>query len=499
MLKEQDVNSLSILCDVDLTPSKSSFRSSSSLPSELCKVNGPIVHRKRNRDGDYDVQSLAGLSYDEQSSHSHKKKRRLSILSLVSFVKDSPRGAKSAITRSFSFTKENQMTTKFGCVGTPQSSYARKSRILRPHIPLNWVDVVGEESLQDLKESEVKRQEAIYSLLRTEMEMVEDLKMVMQVFYHPMLSLNLLTPEEHCLIFGCINLLLPLHEDLVQKLHCTKEKEIIDSVGSLLQDWFPTLSPYVDYCSNLVVAKRVLEEKKSHPAVIDFLQRCLESEFSRKIDLWTFLDSPRSRLMKYPILIKEIKRLTPKEHLDQGLLLKALESVEALICKVDSCTGITKCKDTISRLEYIFDHQRLPSIESSQYIICNGMLKSKNGTKLQAFLFDKAFVLTRVSTRNAPMCFQVYRNPIPVEYLVAEAVDDGDIKASGSFRGAVHTPSATSKHFIRVSSSNPGITRHCYILQASSEYDKRVWMESFWSVIAGNDKSASNTKAESVV
>ena len=33
--------------------------------------------------------------------------------------------------------------------------------------------------------------------------------------------------------------------------------------------------------------------------------------------------------------------------------------------------------------------------------------------------------------------------PIPVEYLVAEAVDDGDIKASGSFRGAVHTPSAS--------------------------------------------------------
>ena len=66
------------------------------------------------------------------------------------------------VQRSFSFTKENQMPTKFGCVGTPQSSYARKSRILRPHIPLNWVDVVGEESLQDLKESEVKRQEVSF-------------------------------------------------------------------------------------------------------------------------------------------------------------------------------------------------------------------------------------------------------------------------------------------------------------------------------------------------
>lgn len=37
-------------------------------------------------------------------------------------------------------------------------------------------------------------------------------------------------------------------------------------------------------------------------------QRCLDSEFSRKIDLWTFLDSPRSRIMKYPVLIKEVKK-----------------------------------------------------------------------------------------------------------------------------------------------------------------------------------------------
>ena len=38
------------------------------------------------------------------------------------------------------------------------------------------------------------------------------------------------------------------------------------------------------------------------------IQRCLDSEFSRKIDLWTFLDSPRSRIMKYPVLLKEVKK-----------------------------------------------------------------------------------------------------------------------------------------------------------------------------------------------
>ena len=89
--------------------------------------------------------------------------------------------------------------------------------------------------------------------------------------------------------------------------------------------------------------------------------------------------------------------------------------------------------------------QKLQSIEESQYILCSGILRSKNGSvraiklmfvctylcmcftcitmnnntpktiffkqKLQAFLFDRAFVLTQISTRNAPLTsYQVYRN-----------------------------------------------------------------------------------------
>lgn len=58
----------------------------------------------------------------------------------------------------------------------------------------------------------------------------------------------------------------------------------------------------------------------------DFLQRCLESPFSRKLDLWSFLDIPRSRLVKYPLLLKEILRHTPAEHADVGSLEEAVSS-----------------------------------------------------------------------------------------------------------------------------------------------------------------------------
>lgn len=63
----------------------------------------------------------------------------------------------------------------------------------------------------------------------------------------------------------------------------------------------------------------------------DFLQRCLESPFSRKLDLWSFLDIPRSRLVKYPLLLKEILRHTPKDHPDIQILEEAVSNSDCVI------------------------------------------------------------------------------------------------------------------------------------------------------------------------
>lgn len=86
----------------------------------------------------------------------------------------------------------------------------------------------------------------------------------------------------------------------------------------------PCLNSYDSYCSNQVAAKALLDHKKQDHRVQDFLQRCLESPFSRKLDLWNFLDIPRSRLVKYPLLLREILRHTPNDHLDQQHLEEAV-------------------------------------------------------------------------------------------------------------------------------------------------------------------------------
>lgn len=73
-----------------------------------------------------------------------------------------------------------------------------------------------------------------------------------------------------------------------------------------------------------MAAKALLDNKKQDHRVHDFLQRCLESPFSRKLDLWNFLDIPRSRLVKYPLLLREILKHTPNDHPDHQHLDEAV-------------------------------------------------------------------------------------------------------------------------------------------------------------------------------
>lgn len=59
----------------------------------------------------------------------------------------------------------------------------------------------------------------------------------------------------------------------------------------------PQLKTYASYCSNQVYAKALLDAKKRDPSVEDFLQRCQDSPFSRRLDLWSFLGQFRTAVV----------------------------------------------------------------------------------------------------------------------------------------------------------------------------------------------------------
>ncbi|NWI95382.1 ARHG8 protein, partial [Pitta sordida] len=352
-----------------------------------------------------------------------------------------------------------------------------------------WSEMLDVNTKESLSSKEIKRQEAIYEMSRGEQDLIEDLKLARKAYHDPMLKLSIMSEEELTHIFGDLDSYIPLHEDLLASLgEATRPDGTVEQIGPILVKWLPRLHAYKGYCSNQLAAKALLDQKKQDRRVQDFLQRCLESPFSRKLDLWSFLDIPRSRLVKYPLLLKEILRHTPKDHPDVHGLEEALSIIQGVLADINVKKGESECQFYLDKLEFLEERQRDPRIESSKALLCHGELRNKHGHKLYVFLFQEILVLTRPVTRNERSAFQVYRQPIPLRELLLEDLQDGDVKMGGSFRGAFGN-SDKAKNIFRVRFREP-CPGHSHTLQANDVFHKQQWINCIRNAVAALRSSA---------
>uniref|UniRef100_A0A665WJK9 Neuroepithelial cell-transforming gene 1 protein-like n=1 Tax=Echeneis naucrates TaxID=173247 RepID=A0A665WJK9_ECHNA len=442
------------------------------------------LKRKRKEKED-DTVSLSSFDLKEPSN---KRVRPLAkVSSLVNLISPSKNGA----VRRFGQTIQSMSLR--GDSKSPGMSLRSSSKAVGPTPTKRRNSTLWSETLDIHQKStfttkEIKRQEAIYELYRGEQDLIEDLQLARKAYHDPMLKLSIMTEEELAHIFGDLDAYIPLHEDLLMKLtEETGPNGTVAQIGQIVIDWLPGLNAYKNYCSNQLAAKALLDQKKQDRRVQDFLQRCLESPFSRKLDLWSFLDIPRSRLVKYPLLLREILRHTPPDHPDGPSLEKAL-----LVNK-----SISECQYYIDKLEYLDDKQRDPLIDTCKNLLCHGELRSKSGSRLHVFLFSELLVLTRPVTRNDRSCFQVYRQPIPVRDLALEDLQDGEIRMGGSFRGAFTNPEKV-KNVFRVSSLDPSHGQS-HTLHVNDVYHKQQWLNCLRTAMAQQQEAPPKVQQEEAV
>uniref|UniRef100_A0A3P9HIA3 Neuroepithelial cell transforming 1 n=1 Tax=Oryzias latipes TaxID=8090 RepID=A0A3P9HIA3_ORYLA len=434
--------------------------------------------KRKRKEKDDDTISLSSFDLKEPSN---KRVRPLAkVSSLVNLMSPSKNGAVRRFGQTIQSLRADTKSPGTTLKGNSRSSGPTPTK--RRNSTL-WSETLDIHQKSTFSTKEIKRQEAIYELFRGEQDLIEDLQLARKAYHDPMLKLSIMTEEELAHIFGDLDAYIPLHEDLLIKLtEETGSDGTVAQIGQIVIDWLPGLNAYRNYCSNQLAAKALLDQKKQDRRVQDFLQRCLESPFSRKLDLWSFLDIPRSRLVKYPLLLREILRHTPPDHPDVTSLEKAITIIQEILSDINVRKGESECQYYIDKLEYLDEKQRDPLIDNCKTLLCHGELRTKSGSRLHVFLFSELLVLTRPVTRNDRSCFQVCRRPIPVKDLALEDLQDGEIRMGGSFRGAF-TNGEKAKNVFRVSSRDAS---HCqsHTLHVSDVYHKQQWLNCLRTAIA---------------
>uniref|UniRef100_A0A6I8NW47 Rho guanine nucleotide exchange factor 3 n=1 Tax=Ornithorhynchus anatinus TaxID=9258 RepID=A0A6I8NW47_ORNAN len=395
-----------------------------------------------------------------------------------------PRSRPPAPQRSISFRTETARLFSFTPRGRGAGGASRRPRGGSSRL---WSETYERGTRHQLCAREVKRQEVIFELMTGEQQLVEDLTLVKKNYYEPMQTLAILSETELQQIFGTLDDLIPLHqgENLLSQLQCARQEDgTVSEAGRILLGWLPGLRTYSSYCCNQVAAKVLLDHKKRERPVGNFLRLCQESSFSRRLDLWNFLDLPRSRLVKYPLLLRELLRHTAAEHPDWDPLQEAMTLSQDIVSTINQKTGEAECGYYQQRLLYLDEAQRAPGISRSRLLHCHGELRNNKGQVLHVFLFEEALVVTRLVSQEEQPGFQVYRQPLPLDQLILEDLPDGEARLGTSIRGAFTPGGERAKNMFRVSFREAGLGQ-AHTLQANDAFNKQQWLSCIRQAVDG--------------
>ncbi|EFN69826.1 Rho guanine nucleotide exchange factor 3 [Camponotus floridanus] len=385
-----------------------------------------------------DAMSVSSMDISMESDIGKKKKRRRITEVASSIFSSSIVGSKLGNTLHRSFTVQPNSSdlsiiedeTDTGTLRRKLNNTAESCNNLTIRSwMLDVAQLHGKECLNNiLSRSEIKRQEAIYELYCGENVLLNELYILKNFYYEPMLSTEIFTSEELFILFGDLTNLIEIHRNLRDELLKLRDKSgFTKTVGPTLLNWLSTLKkPYLERCRTLIWARHLLDEKKfSNKRFQSFLKKRLELPHS--VDLWTYLDVPRSRIVKYPLLVKEILKHTATNDKDHLLLKEASNVLSNLLKDIDWIMGDAECKLAQSKINVKMEYDPEKCIINATDLIIEGQLKDTRGIKYYCFLFDTCFAITR-STRRVSKKYNLFFPIIPKEQICVQTDDKNNVE-----------------------------------------------------------------------
>ncbi|CAL8271877.1 unnamed protein product [Merluccius merluccius] len=330
--------SLSLRRDVPLTPSPGPLHTSSSVSRP--KLEAPNTHQHQRAKSSSDVCTVlsegdgGGESLGLENSctnHPHKpvqhSKSVDTVCTLYQSFQDGPTsGAKGAAAAA-------GQGSGSGSRSGSSAEAAATNTLLRP--------------CQRHMSPTERLRKVIQELVDTEKSYVKDLACLFEIYLKPLQNETFLTPDEMESLFGSLPEMLDFQRVFLQTLEeriasspdfSTLEtpaqfKKLLFSLGGSFLYYADHFKLYSGFCANHIKVQKVLERVKTDRAFKEFLDaRNPTKQHSSTLE--SYLIKPVQRVLKYPLLLRELVSLTDidsEEHYHLNEALKAMEKVASHI------------------------------------------------------------------------------------------------------------------------------------------------------------------------
>ncbi|XP_044278269.1 rho guanine nucleotide exchange factor TIAM2 isoform X2 [Varanus komodoensis] len=193
----------------------------------------------------------------------------------------------------------------------------------------------------------------IQELMDTEKSYVKDLSCLFQLYLDPLQSETFLTQDEMDSLFGSLPEMLDFQKVFLETLEdglssCSdfniletpsQFRKLLFSLGGSFLYYADHFKLYSGFCANHIKVQKVLERAKTDKAFKAFLEAHNPTK-QHSSTLESFLIKPVQRVLKYPLLLKELVSLTDTESEEHHHLTEALKAMEKVASHINEMQKI---------------------------------------------------------------------------------------------------------------------------------------------------------------
>ncbi|XP_056118615.1 rho guanine nucleotide exchange factor TIAM2 isoform X1 [Rhinichthys klamathensis goyatoka] len=258
----------------------------------------------------------------------------------------------------------------------------------------------------------------IQELVDTEKSYVKDLGSLFEIYLKPLQKETFLSHDEMESLFGSLPEMLDFQRVFLQTLeerttsspdyHALetpeKLKKLLFSLGGSFLYYADHFKLYSGFCANHIKVQKVLERAKTDRAFKEFLEaRNPTKQHSSTLE--SYLIKPVQRVLKYPLLLRELVSLTDPESDERNHLTEALKAMEKVASHINEMQKIYEDYGTVFDqlvAEQSGPEKEVTEISMGEFIIHSSALwqnplpslgRMRKDPELTLFLFKRALIL----------------------------------------------------------------------------------------------------------